>query len=60
MADPARLQPALNIISPQGVVLDKNGETPETETDQKNSNFIHTHAKCKYRNIIQPCHLMWI
>ena len=42
----------------QGVVLEESGETPKTETHQKNSNIIYTHPKSKYWNIQKKlCHL---
>jgi len=31
-----RLQPTINTISLQAIVLEETGETPETETHQKN------------------------
>jgi len=50
LAWPARLQPTLNTILLQDVVLEESGEMPETEIHQKNSNIIYTHVKCKCRN----------
>jgi len=40
--DPDHLQRILNSISLQDVVIEDSGQTPETKTQQKNSNITHT------------------
>jgi len=35
------------------ITSEESGETPETESQQQNSNIIYTDAKCKYRSVLK-------
>ena len=47
----ARLQPTLNTISLQDVVLEVSGRMPETETHRQNSNIIYTLQSANFRTV---------